>query len=120
MALKIVWSYSAESSNAAGWTFYSSFISDARQLPNGNTFIDEGVNGRFFQVTPAGEIVWEYVSPYYSPTSVGGGAGQMVVSNYVYRATPVPYSWVPNGVAHTEVAVVPPARADYHVAAAGL
>ena len=46
-------------SDAPEWTFYSSFISDARRLPNGNTLINEGMNGRFFQITPAGEIVWE-------------------------------------------------------------
>jgi len=28
------------------------FISSAERLPNGNTLIDEGINGRFFQVTP--------------------------------------------------------------------
>ena len=25
----------------------------------GNTFINEGMNSRFFHITPAGEIVWE-------------------------------------------------------------
>jgi len=114
VALKIVWSYSAENTNAAGWTFYSSFISDARRLPNGNTFIDEGVNGRFFQVTPKGEIVWEYVSPYFAQTTVGGSSGS-VRSNWVYRATPVPYDWAPDGTPHDEKPVVPPDVARYHV-----
>ncbi|MEN1374853.1 ArsR family transcriptional regulator, partial [Pseudomonas aeruginosa] len=60
---QIVWQYTAEDSQQPGWAFYSAFISSARRLPNGNTLIDEGQNGRFFQVTPGGEIVWEYVSP---------------------------------------------------------
>ena len=103
---RIVWQYSAETSGSAGWTFYSSFISSARRLPNGNTLIDEGMNGRFFQITPQGKIVWEYVSPYFAPTPVGSTHGQ-VVSNWVYRAQPVPYGWVPDGTPHSEIAVVP-------------
>ena len=31
---------------------------------HGNTLICEGSNGRIFEVTPAGEIVWEYVNPF--------------------------------------------------------
>jgi hypothetical protein len=62
---EIVWEYNGESSGKPGWTFLSSFISSARRLPNGNTLIDEGYDGRLFQVTPKGEIVWEYVSPYF-------------------------------------------------------
>jgi hypothetical protein len=105
---QIVWSYSAETSGAAGWTFQSAFISNTRRLPNGDTFIDEGVNGRLFQVTPQGEIVWEYVSPYFGQTGVGGGAGQLVSSNWVYRAQPVPYDWAPAGTPHEETAVAAP------------
>jgi hypothetical protein len=59
---QIVWAYTAFDSDRSAWTFYSSFISNSERLPNGNTFINEGMNGRFFQVTPAGEIVWEYIT----------------------------------------------------------
>jgi hypothetical protein len=111
---EIVWSYSANDSGAAGWTFYSSFISSARRLPNGNTLIDEGINGRFFQVTPAGEIVWEYVSPYFARTAVGG-VGLLVNSNWVYRATPVPYDWTPAGTPHSETPVVAPEAGGFRV-----
>ena len=38
-------------------------ISGAHRLPNGNTLICAGVRGTFFEVTPAGETVWEYVNP---------------------------------------------------------
>jgi hypothetical protein len=67
---QIVWEYTGSNSDRPEWTFHSSFISDARRLPNGNTFIDEGMNGRFFQVTPAGEIVWEHVKPLLRPRAV--------------------------------------------------
>jgi hypothetical protein len=36
----------------------------AQRLPNGNTLITEGMHGRIFQVTPSGEVVWEYLTPY--------------------------------------------------------
>jgi Arylsulfotransferase (ASST) len=102
---EIVWQYVGTDSNRPSWSFYSSFISSARRLPNGNTLIDEGMNGRFFQVTPRGEIVWEYISPYFAPSPLGG---KSVLSNFVYRAQPVPYSWVPAGTPHAENAVLPP------------
>jgi len=34
-----------------------------QRLPNGNTLITESDYGRAFEVTPAGEIVWEYFNP---------------------------------------------------------
>jgi len=42
--------------------FYSSEISGAHRLPNGNTLICAGVHGTFFEVTPEGETVWKYVN----------------------------------------------------------
>ena len=53
------WIYSATPESE----FYSSFISGAQRLPNGNTLICSGANGRFFEVTTDKEIVWEYVNP---------------------------------------------------------
>jgi hypothetical protein len=111
---KIVWSYTADLSDQPLWAFRSAFIGSARRLPNGNTLIDEGMNGRFFQVTPAGEIVWEYVSPYFASTNATG-ASRPVTSNLVYRAQPVPYVWVPQGTARTEKPVSPPVLSDFHV-----
>jgi hypothetical protein len=116
---EIVWEYDGESSGRPGWTFLSSFISSARRLPNGNTLIDEGYNGRFFEVTPKGEIVWEYVSPYFG-NFFGNvpGVGQGIPSNWVYRAQPVPYEWAPAGTAHSEKAAVPSPLAEFRIPAA--
>jgi hypothetical protein len=47
-------------------------------LPNGNTLIDEGWFGRFFEVTPEGDVVWEYVNPYF-------GGPPKAQSNAVFR-----------------------------------
>ncbi len=61
---EIVWQYTAEDSGLPSWTFFSSFVSNAQRLPNGNTLITEGMQGRLFQITPDGDVVWEYHSPY--------------------------------------------------------
>jgi len=45
-------------------SFYGSFISSAHRMENGNTFINEGPKGRFFEVTPENDIVWEFLNPY--------------------------------------------------------
>lgn len=42
----------------------SIFMGGVQRLPNGNTLISEGLNGRFFQVTRDSQIVWEYVNPF--------------------------------------------------------
>lgn len=57
---KPVWVYKAQDSVS----FWSSFISGAHRMPNGNTFICEGAKGRFFEVTKEGKIVWEYLNPF--------------------------------------------------------
>ncbi len=63
------WIYQAE--NPTEW--YSSFISGAQRLPNGNTLICSGAEGRFFEITPNKEIVWEYINPVtqFGPTTQG-------------------------------------------------
>lgn len=43
--------------------FFSSEISGAHRLPNGNTLVCAGVIGTLFEITPAGETVWQYVNP---------------------------------------------------------
>jgi hypothetical protein len=96
---QIVWQYTGEDSNRPVWSFHSSFISSARRLSNGNTLIDEGMNGRIFQVTREGEVVWEYVNPFFAPTRIGE---REVLSNWVFRAQPVPYEWVPSGTPRSE------------------
>lgn len=103
---QIVWQYTGERSGGPSWSFYSSFISSVDRLPNGNTLIDEGMNGRFFQVTPQGEIVWEYVSPYLGHTPTASDALK-TESNWVYRVQSVPYSWVPENTPHAAHEVKP-------------
>ena len=65
-------------------SFYSDRISNAQRLANGNTLINEGQFGRFFEVTMAGDVVWEYVNPYFGPDTVDA-ARQMNNVFRVYR-----------------------------------
>jgi hypothetical protein len=44
-----------------------------------NTLINEASFGRFFEVTRDGEIVWEYVNPYF-------GGSPLAETNAVFRA----------------------------------
>lgn len=45
-------------------SFHGAFVSGAQRMKNGNTFINEGPKGRFFEVTEDGNIVWEYLDQY--------------------------------------------------------
>jgi hypothetical protein len=48
--------------------FFSAHISGAERQPNGNVLICEGASGRLFEVTPRGETVWEWVTPFTAQT----------------------------------------------------
>ena len=57
--VKPVWVYTAPTPS----DFFSYKISGMQRLPNGNTFICDGVHGTLFEVTPAGKTVWKYINP---------------------------------------------------------
>jgi hypothetical protein len=99
VSLALVWSYSAPN-------FYSTNISNAQRLPNGNTLITEGAPGRTFEVTAQKETVWEFMNP-------PGEGGRK--SNALYRAYRLPYAWIPQLPAPREVAIVPPVPGTFHV-----
>ena len=58
--LEVVWSYEEAGDDA----FYSRTCGSSQRLENGNTLIVESNRGRAFEVTPSGEIVWEFRSPH--------------------------------------------------------
>lgn len=101
VTLEIEWQYtSAEAGFSVptdSYKFYSPYISSAQRLPNGNTLITEGSNGRLFEVTAAHELVWEYISPYTDRRN----------TNMVYRSYRVPYAWVPQLAKPQETAIEP-------------
>ncbi|MBN1457590.1 MAG: aryl-sulfate sulfotransferase [Sedimentisphaerales bacterium] len=68
---KPTWVYTAENKS----DFFSSHISGAQRLPNGNTLVCSGEGGQFFEVTATGRTVWEYISPFVSEMPPGGDMG---------------------------------------------
>jgi len=70
---QIVWQYLAQPESS----FYSRNISGAQRLPNGNTLACEGDCGRLFEVTAAGEIVWEYHNPFFADSPGIGRANRL-------------------------------------------
>jgi uncharacterized repeat protein (TIGR01451 family) len=62
-----VWTYSDPSLQTTN-------LSGAERLANGNTLISAGPQGRLFEITPAGDIVWEYWSPYSGASSNNASA----------------------------------------------
>ena len=67
--------------------FFSGILSSAQRLPNGNTLICEGINGRIFEITPSESIVWEYVSPVNSNNGniASQGADPSTFTNTTFR-----------------------------------
>ena len=77
-----VWQYAGSPT----FSFFSWFISNAFKLESGGASILEGIKGKIFEVTADGDIVWEYVSPYYvtepHPMYTGGNA---IFRHYFYK-----------------------------------
>jgi len=67
---ELVWRYRASEPTE----FFAPFISGARRLANGNTFVASGTGGDLFEVTRAGEIVWEYRNPYSGDVRLADGS----------------------------------------------
>jgi len=97
VTLKIVWEYKRRVPHRdESFRFFSYYISGAQRLSNGNTLITEGVTGRVFEVTPRGELVWEYISPYHDVSDDTFPAwNPLRLENDIYRAYRVPYDYVP-------------------------
>ncbi len=73
--------------------FFSPFISSAHRMKNGNTLVNAGPQGRLFEVTPEGEVVWDYYSPYIGSSKLPNGAPMQPTGPFkyaVFRATFVP------------------------------
>ena len=105
ITLEIVWQYTPIEAGflpfSDGSKFYSSYISSAQRLENGNTLITEGSDGRVIEVTPEHELVWEYINPYFRDMVPG------FPSNMTYRAYRAPYDWVPQVPKPQETAIEP-------------
>jgi hypothetical protein len=110
ITMKVVWSFNdicnftnGVEAHAFCHLLYSEFCSSADRLPNGNTLITETIGGRAIEVTPEGEIVWEFLNP----------------GRHMFRVHRYPYDWAPLAAKPKEEAVAPPLNAQMRITPAG-
>lgn len=90
---EVAWCYQDEMVNA----FYSAFMGNAQRLWNGNTHITESSTGRLFEVTPQGEVVWEFILPWFgeypdaAARRTGPGRLNTVFQTWRYQADQLPW-----------------------------
>jgi outer membrane protein assembly factor BamB len=90
---QVVWSYADEFVSS----FYTPYMGNAQRLPNGNTHVTESATGRLFEVTRSGEVVWEYVIPWfdYYPDAearmTGPGRTNSVFQTWRYQRDQLPW-----------------------------
>jgi outer membrane protein assembly factor BamB len=76
--------------------FFAPYMGSADRLENGNTLVNEAPFGRLFEVTPAGEVVWEYVIPYFAEYPAGAArAYSPGLTNSVFRVNQYPRARLP-------------------------
>jgi len=81
-----LWSYAGNEEDP----FYTLTCGTVQRLANGDTLITETDNGRAFEVTPGGEIVWEFDSPHRA-----GENGDLVASLFEVRRLPADFgAWL--------------------------
>lgn len=78
-SLGTVWRYAGDRARP----FDSMLRGSAARLRNGNTLITESDGGRLFEVSPAGEVVWEYLNPIRE----GAGGRYIPVVNWAQRVS---------------------------------
>lgn len=86
MDVEIHWSYLGSQTG-----FFSFTCGSNQRLDNGNTLITETDYGRAFEVTPEGEIVWEFYTPHRA-----GADGEFIASLFEVVRLPAdfPLDWV--------------------------
>jgi hypothetical protein len=83
---EMVWRYVTEDDPGG---FFSPFVSGAHRLAGGNTFIISGAQGRLFEVTPEGAIVWEYRNPFHGELEGWTPAATEQTPYGLFRATKI-------------------------------
>ncbi len=87
---EIVWTFTGNNETE----FWSRLAGSAKRLPNGNTLINETRRGRYLEVTPDKEVVWEFINPNQT-----GPEKQYIADLYdVLRYGPDhPFDWLEAG-----------------------
>jgi hypothetical protein len=61
---RVVWSFPKQGAIGESITLASSVMGGAQRLANGNTLITVSTQGRLMEVTPEGDVVWEYLNTF--------------------------------------------------------
>jgi hypothetical protein len=88
---------------------FAAIVSGAQRLPNGNTLVGYGPQGRVIEVTPKGKVVWDFENPYAAlrPTSPrNSGAGFPIDQNWFFQVSKYPPDFP--GFAGREAQLQPP------------
>jgi len=83
----VLWSYRADEPDV----FYSQRAGSVQRLPNGNTLVVESNAGRAFELTPAKDVVWEFLNPFRA-----GERGELVANLFDLVRLPAdfPTDWL--------------------------
>jgi hypothetical protein len=85
----VAWTYAGTPENG----FFSATLGSYQRLPNGNTLITESNDGRAFEVTVDGEVVWEF----YNPARAGDDRELIATLCDTVRLPPRAAGWVASG-----------------------
>jgi hypothetical protein len=90
VTLEIQWEYQGDPEDP----FFTYDCGASSRLPNGNTLITESNNGRAFEITPEGDIVWEFYNPHRA-----GEQQQLIATLFeMVRLPPdTPIDWAEGG-----------------------
>ena len=90
---EIVWEYVHNPRLYFHHKFFSYSWGSAQRLPNGNTLSLDSNMGRLFEITPGGELVWEYINGYMGQFRY---RGMKRMEEGVYRCYRIAYEDVPD------------------------
>jgi len=82
LSSQIVWQYGSRSNQG----FFSHIGSGCQRLPNGNTLICAMTEGHIFEVTSAGDLVWEFINPLTTDGTLEVISDQYPQYNAMFRA----------------------------------
>ncbi len=72
---------------------YSTGLSGAQKLPNGNILVCSGRQGRTNEITPAGDVVWSHINPIIQGVPFSQGDVVLPNTNFVWRLIRYPLDY---------------------------
>ncbi len=76
--------------------FYAEFIGGQQILPNSNLLVISGMEGRIFEVSAKGELVWSFHNPYYDKSYLKAKQPLPIVFARKYAHEDLPFLQIKN------------------------